>query len=299
MQGHHGCLREAVDPRTSDERLAVDMLANPREMRGVRFIRSVVYLRRRWPVELAIGAIFRNEARYLAEWLEFHQRQGVERFYLYENHSTDDWKSALAPFADVVDVQRWSDHPGQLSAYADCVRRHRWDTRWIAFIDLDEFLFSPTGRSLPDVLREFPRVPAVVANWRCYGTSGYAEPPDAPVVESYIWRARDDHPLNQVVKSIVFPAMTQPLVETPHVFRLYGRMVGERGDTVRSPFRRDPPTADLIRINHYGTRSLVDLHQKLTGPRADSPGSRTVVDAESLTADLKALNAVRDPLHMP
>ena len=78
-------------------------------MRGERFIRGVVYLRRRWQVRLAICAIFRDEARYLAEWLEFHQRQGVERFYLYENNSTDDWERALAPFSDAVELHRWPD----------------------------------------------------------------------------------------------------------------------------------------------------------------------------------------------
>ena len=101
---------------------------------------------------LAVGAIFRNEARYLPEWIGFHLRQGVERFYLYENNSSDDWEAALAPFGDVVELHRFPRHPGQLAAYADCLDQHRRDTRWIAFIDIDEFLFSPTGRSLPDVL---------------------------------------------------------------------------------------------------------------------------------------------------
>ena len=57
---------------------------------GQRLLHSTAYLRRNWRVTLAVGAIFQNEARYLREWIEFHRRQGVERFYLYENNSSDD-----------------------------------------------------------------------------------------------------------------------------------------------------------------------------------------------------------------
>ena len=40
-------------------------------------------------VTLAIAAIFRDEAPYLKEWIEFHRAVGVERFYLFDNLSTD------------------------------------------------------------------------------------------------------------------------------------------------------------------------------------------------------------------
>ena len=39
---------------------------------------------------LAVCAIYRNEAPYLREWIEFHRLVGVERFFLYNNESTDD-----------------------------------------------------------------------------------------------------------------------------------------------------------------------------------------------------------------
>lgn len=56
------------------------------------------------------GAIFRNGARYLPEWIEFHSRR-VERFYIYENNSTDDWEAAIAPFSDIVELHRWPELP--------------------------------------------------------------------------------------------------------------------------------------------------------------------------------------------
>lgn len=37
------------------------------------------------PVYLSICAIFKDEAPYLPEWIEFHRSVGVERFFLYDN----------------------------------------------------------------------------------------------------------------------------------------------------------------------------------------------------------------------
>lgn len=246
-------------------------MSNRREERlirmGERLVRSTAYLRRSWPVTLAVGAIFRDEARYLPEWIEFHRKQGVERFYLYENNSDDDWEAALAPFGDVVELRRWPEHPGQYSAYADCLDRHRADTRWIAFLDIDEFLFSPTGRSLPDVLSGFKRVPGVAVNWRIYRTNGHEVPPEGSVIENYPIPEPDNDPVNRLVKSIVFPAMTSSRVESPHSFRHYAPLVGEDLRPIRGPFR-DPPTADLLRVNHYLTRSRREWEAKLRRERA-------------------------------
>src|SRR5207248_10986601 len=47
---------------------------------------------------LAICAIFKNEAPYLREWIEFHRLVGVSHFYLYRNGSTDDWEPVLRPY---------------------------------------------------------------------------------------------------------------------------------------------------------------------------------------------------------
>ena len=44
---------------------------------------------------LSVCAIYRNEAPYLAEWIEFHRLVGAERFFLYDNGSTASGSSVL------------------------------------------------------------------------------------------------------------------------------------------------------------------------------------------------------------
>jgi hypothetical protein len=241
--------------------------------RGLAVSRRVGYARARWPrpfgtrpaIQLAVCAIFKNEARYLAEWVTFHRLMGVQHFSLYNNGSADDWVRELIPELDagIVEVIPWPGTGQQLPAYQDCLNRHRRHARWVAFIDLDEFLFSPTGRTLPDVLEGFRNSSGVVVNWRIYGPNGHDRRPPGLVMESYLARARDDHPMNLHVKSIVYPRKTPTVGGGAHVFHHYGALVGEDGRATSGPWRY-PPTAELLRINHYYSRSLEDWRTKLS-----------------------------------
>jgi Glycosyltransferase family 92 len=47
--------------------------------------------------QLAACLIFKNEAGYLKEWLDFH-RLGIEKVLLYNNNSEDKYEPVLAPY---------------------------------------------------------------------------------------------------------------------------------------------------------------------------------------------------------
>ena len=51
-------------------------------------------------VELAVCLCFKDSASYLAEWLAFYRAVGVDRFYLYDNGSTDDYRPIVEPYIE-------------------------------------------------------------------------------------------------------------------------------------------------------------------------------------------------------
>src|SRR5205823_2560568 len=157
------------------------------------------------------------EASYLREWIEFHRLVGVERFFLYDHESVDDSREVLAPYIEdgTVVLHHWPVHPGQLEAIDDCLERHRSDSRWIAFIDLDEFLFSGSGRPVSEILRDFEDFPGVVVNEAHFYTSGHRQRPPGLVIENYL--TRDLNP-EMWVKSIVDPARTLRTINA-HLFK--------------------------------------------------------------------------------
>jgi len=171
---------------------------------------------------LSICAIFKDEAPYLPEWIEFHRLVGVERFFLYDNLSADGGREVLEPWvrAGVVSISDCSiplGQGGQGWAYADALERARGRTRWLAFIDLDEFLFSPGPTPLPDLLGEYEQHPGVVVNWQVYGSSGLTAKPEGLVIESFVKRARMQWVRNRRIKSIVDPTRAvRPI--GPHFF---------------------------------------------------------------------------------
>jgi Glycosyltransferase family 92 len=161
---------------------------------------------------LCAAAIFKNEAPYLDEWLAFCVLEGVEHVLLYDNCSTDNSRKVLEPWvaAGIVEVLDWPvpwKDGAQAKAYIDALRRLRGRTRWAAFIDIDEYLFSPTGEILPDVLRRYEEHAGVIVNWQCYGTSGHKARPAGLTIESYTRRARTHWARNRRVKTIVDPSM--------------------------------------------------------------------------------------------
>jgi hypothetical protein len=224
---------------------------------------------------LAIVAIYRDEAPYLREWIEFHRLVGVERFFLYDNFSVDDHRGVLAPYVEegIVVLHDWPVFPGQIPAYDDALRRHRGDSRWIAFIDLDEFLFSPTLQQLPDILRDYEAHPGVIANWAVFGSSGHRTQPPGLVIENYVWRMKTpDGP--QQSKSIVDPTRAERCGGAHFFFYREGSAVDERHQPV--PYGRTPePAFERLRVNHYYTKSIEEGKKKLLKRAATTGDLRT------------------------
>ncbi len=161
----------------------------------------------------SVVAIFKNEARYLAEWLEFQRLVGFEHAYLYDNGSSDNSAAALGRFVEegFATVIPWAlpwqtagRVTAQTLAYAHAILNFGADWRWMAFLDLDEFLFSTEGDSLPELLHGYEDLPAIVVFWTMFGFCGNDSPPHGLVIENYTMRA--PFPTHAKPKSIINPA---------------------------------------------------------------------------------------------
>jgi hypothetical protein len=217
---------------------------------------------------LSICAIYRDEGPYLQEWLEFHRLTGVEHFFLYDNGSTDVNRQVLSPYVEqgIVTLHDWLVYPGQGGAYMHCLRHHREGSRWIAFIDLDEFLFSPTMRPVPEILRDYEDAPAVGINRATFTMCGHKTKPPGLVLENY--RTRLPTRGQNTLKSVVDPRRTIGYL-SPHHFSYENdaQAVDENHIPIES-IRTVERSCERLRINHYWTKSEEEARFKFAKPWA-------------------------------
>lgn len=249
--------------------------------------------------QLAACAIFRDERPYLREWIEFHRMMGIDHFYLYDNDSTDGGSAEIDPYvaAGVVTLCSVTGQQKQRDAYIHCIASFRHEARWIAFIDADEFLFSPTGAPLPDVLGGFGDSSAIAVNWCTFGPSGHQRPPTDLVTASYDRRLPTQHLINRHVKSIVNPRETRGFLNV-HLFTQAGPTVDELGRPASGALS-DDVSFDLLRINHYWTKSVDECRAKFARGRADTGEARPWHEFVQLRDALDAVEDRTVMTHLP
>ena len=219
---------------------------------------------------LAICAIAKNEGPYFKEWIEWHLNQGVEKFYIYDNDSADNTRQVLEPYIKrgVVEYNYFPGLQRQLPAYDDCLERHRTDTRWIAFIDIDEFIVPIKDKSIPQFLSRFNDASVVEINWLIYGSGGAQKQTPGGVMERFKCHSKPDHILNRHVKSIVNPRRVYSVIGCHEVARIKGKAFDSHGNTIKQNFRDRQPQQDVIRINHYAVKSYEEFLNKRARGRA-------------------------------
>lgn len=219
---------------------------------------------------LGICAIAKNEAESFKEWIDWHISIGVEKFYIYDNESTDNTKDILTPYIEkgIVEYHYFPGVKKQLEAYDDCFKLHRTDTRWIAFIDLDEFIMPLKDSCLTEYLHRFEDYSAVEINWLIYGSSGQKEKTPGGVMQRFKCHSQPGHFLNRHVKSIVNPRRVCNMIGAHEAARISGKAVNSNGEEITDNFKHREPVQDAIRINHYAVKSFEEFVEKQSRGRA-------------------------------
>lgn len=199
----------------------------------------------KYKYNLAIVAIMKNEGAYIKEWIDFHRIVGVEKFYLYDNDSTDDTRKILNKYikAGIVDYTFYPGEKRQLPAYNDCIAKHKNETKWLAVIDLDEYLVPVVYDSVPEFLNTLDKsVAQVIIPWVVFGSNGHETKPDGLVLESYTKRARH----SWLYKAIINPRLVFHM--GCHEHNVAGRTISVN--------------KSKIRVHHYHCKSWEEYKHK-------------------------------------
>lgn len=140
--------------------------------------------------KVAVCTIFKDEAIYLREWIEFNRVVGVEHFYMYNNNSSDNFSEVLMPYVEkgIVTLTDWPQNQAQMQCYQDCVEKYKDEAQWIGFIDADEFIVPQTYESIYSFLKQFEKKRgAVKIHWKMFSSGGMlSRDTDGLVTEDFV-----------------------------------------------------------------------------------------------------------------
>jgi hypothetical protein len=215
--------------------------------------------------QVSICAIFQDEAPYLKEWIEFHRLLGVEHFYLYNHQSHDNYQEVLQPYIleGLVELSNKTSSAKALKAfnslqcksYTECLRRTKGMSKWVAFLDIDEFLFPLQEQSLQEILKDYEEFGGLGVNWLVFGPSHIWKIPNHQLlIETLTLCADQNFSGNRYVKSVVRPERVshftnphQPVYKKGYQGVNCDKMplLGMWGNYLQN---------HKLRINHYWTR---------------------------------------------
>ncbi|MBQ4404961.1 MAG: glycosyltransferase family 92 protein, partial [Selenomonadaceae bacterium] len=232
-----------------------------------------------------------DEGRYLKEWLDYHLLAGVEHFYLYNNDSSDDYKEILAPYVEnnLVTLIEFPGKTMQYPAYNDALNKYRFESRYMAFIDLDEFVYPKTltgGEGIinlvDEILSNNPNAAGLAINWQLFGSNGHEKADYSRGVLERFTR-RNSNSINAIffdekgnrsgtahVKTIANPRFIKSM-HSPHIATYFDKKfaVNSNGELMQT-FYNYPVLYDKIVVNHYCIKSREEFLLKQNKSRADN-----------------------------
>ncbi len=223
--------------------------------------------------DLAIVALIKDgDQHYLKEWLDYHLFAGADHFYLYDNANNVEVLEVLKPYIETRLVDHFStpNENSSVAVYNDAVRRYKFTCRYLAFIDVDEFIFPKTGQSIvefvDEILSQDSLRVALVANRQVFGSNRqWKADYSKDVLERFTRRApinwfeppKDDKlPVGNIhVRTIANPRFIRYIVNPHFAYYLDEKFaVNSNGERVLF-WDNEPILADKIVVNQYFTKS--------------------------------------------
>lgn len=228
---------------------------------------------------LSACCIVKDEDPFLHEWLTYHALLGVEHFYIYDNESARParehpavQKYLRAGRATVFEVQ---GKEMQIPVYDQCLELYGKNNKWIAFIDLDEFICLQGKENgelmdLRPLLAEFEAHNGLALNWLSFTSAGLLRQPSGLVIENYPLVTKNTPVSDFHVKSVVRAAEALR-ARNAHVFYFRNGQgpVNENRRPLPPGWPYSQSSHRSVWLNHYHFKSQEDYEYKIARGRAD------------------------------
>ena len=217
-----------------------------------------------------IMLIFKNEEEYLEEWLDYHIKQGIDRFYLYCNDENIEKYNYLSTekYKKFIKLINWTDKKNegvntiQRQAYFDCVSKYSNECKYLMMLDTDEFLVNKEqDNTVIDFVKKlnYNNTKALKVQRYNFGSNGKIKKPFGGVIENYTKHEK-------ICSSFKTIANTSFIDKTKQFFGVHDfNFINKNGDIYNKYLNYDSAFPNGCKeenineipliINHYFTKS--------------------------------------------
>jgi len=146
---------------------------------------------------ITIGAMFKNEADSMEEWLLHYLHRGVDHFYMIDDKSTDDFMDIITMYDKYItlfnSVENKSKDKGTQTYNINnfFLNSQVLESKWILTCDLDEYIWSPLTLNISDIVNQLEnkKTYAFGIHMTFFGSNGHIKQPSC-VVNSFTKRQK-------------------------------------------------------------------------------------------------------------
>jgi len=227
--------------------------------------------------------VFKDEEKYIQEWILYHYIIGIKNFSLCCHQCSDNTAQLIKNISNILkdisidliinDQTNNSGWKFKNDIYSNLVSLSKKD--WCLCLDIDEFLVID-WKHLQEIISD-SNIGAIAIYQNIFGCSNHISSPRGLVIDNYIYRNNDkilinnnypifNHPsdLFKEVKMLFNKEGLKKIVNSHEVI-IDQNTVNENLDLFKR--YKVQRTTDHIKINHYFTKSLEDWTFKTSRPR--------------------------------
>lgn len=184
-------------------------------------------------MNLCLIAIFKNETQIIKEWVNHYLNQGVQKIFLIDNGSSDNYFSIIEPYIknNIIYLVKDSKPQSQTELYNKYFLNLCKRYTWAIICDLDEFIYAKNGfkkiSGYLEYINKYKYISQIFIPWKMFGSNGY-NTLDKLQPESVIktFTKRFDYSKNKIVNGITFKenndifTYTKCIVKTKYLLKL-------------------------------------------------------------------------------
>lgn len=219
--------------------------------------------------DAVVCAIAFEEELYIDEWIRYNLALGFSHIYIYDNSETNILKNKQSANVTVINF------PGDkqmLTSRNIFLLQYKNKHKWVAHIDIDEFIVLKKHKNIMDFLNEYDDCDSIAINWLMFGTSNQINYRDEPITSRFRYCAAKVDIHYKCISKIksIFQCIHshKPLLNKGSIYDTNRKIITE----IFNPEGDDK----VAIIHHYYTKSEEEFKSKINRKMVDEAPKRNI-----------------------